>query len=390
MTFARDTLSTLRQKVLSDIAARLPGSDPFVRRSPLGVLGTVLAGLQDAQFGYLDWQSKEGVPFTSDGEYQVAWGALRAVALEPPVVSVGTATIAGAIPTTPIAIGASQLQRSDGTLYAITTGATVAGDGTATLGITAVVAEAAGDCTPGQVLNFVTPISGIPGTATVVTVGGGADIETTDHFRSRMLTAWSTPPQGGDLADYVKWTMDNVPSVTRAWAGGVGIFGAGTVTVYFMMDDTGHAPNGIPIGTNGVSQYESRDTPAVGDQLLVADAIYPLRPVTALVYAVAPTSVPLNLTIAEVPVDATIRANIALALEGLILREASPAGVQIVRRMANGLLSLQAGGTIPLSHIDDAISAVPGLDHFVLTSPSADVVLSTNGQISTAGSITFS
>ena len=42
MPFAGDTLSITRQKVLADIAARLPGSDPERRRSALNVFGTVV------------------------------------------------------------------------------------------------------------------------------------------------------------------------------------------------------------------------------------------------------------------------------------------------------------------------------------------------------------
>jgi uncharacterized phage protein gp47/JayE len=155
--------------------------------------------------------------------------------------------------------------------------------------------------------------------------------------------------------------------------------GAGTVTVYFMIDDQGHT-SGIPVGTNGVSQYEPRDSAAVGDQLLVADHILPLRPVTALVYAAAPIATPLNLTIAEVPVDTTIRNGITAALKGFLLREASPGGAT--------LADLTNGGTVRLSHLEAAIAAVPGLDHFVLTAPSADITVAT-GHINTPGTISY-
>lgn len=393
MPFARDTLSTLRGKALSALATRLPGSDPFVRRSPLGVMGMVLAGFQDAQFNYLDWQTRESVPFTSDGEYLLGWGSLRSVSLEGPTQASGTVSVAGGIPSSPIGAGL-QLSRSDGTLYTTTgAGTTVAGDGTATVSVAANLKGANGNCTPGQVLTWSTPVSGLPETVTVASITGGTDVETTEHFRSRMLEAWANPPQGGDLADYVKWVFDNVPEVTRCWVAGPNVMGAGTVTVYFCIDDGTHS-NGIPTGSNGVSQYEIRTgapAAASGDQLLVADALYTLRAATAMVIAAAPTAVPLNISLQEVPADATIRAGITAAVEGLLLREASPCGVQVIRRLANGLLSIEAGGTIPKSHIEDAISAVPGLDHFVMTSPAGDVVLSTNGQISTPnGTISYS
>jgi uncharacterized phage protein gp47/JayE len=387
MPFARDTLSTLRSKVLSDIATRLPGSDPFVRRSPLGVLGTVVAGLQDSQFGYLDWQTKEAVPVTADGEYLIGWGSLRGVALEAAAAATGTASVAGATPSSAIGDGL-QLQRSDGALYTTVGSTTVAGDGTATVNVTASAAGSISNCTPGQTLSWVSPVAGLPETVTVVSLSGGTDVETNEHYRTRMLQAWANPPQGGDLADYVKWCFDNVPAVTRCWAAGPTVMGAGTVTVYFCIDDDSHT-NGIPTGTNGVSQYESRDTAASGDQLAVGDAIYPLRPATALVYAAAPSGVALNITLAEVPNDATIRAGITAAVQGFLLREATPAGAQVIRRLANGSMTIETGGTLRLAHLEAAIAAVDGLDNFVMTSPAADVVLSVNGQLSTPGTITY-
>ena len=42
---------------------------------------------------------------------------------------------------------------------------------------------------------------------------------------------------------------------------------------------------GFPQGTNGVAALETRDTAATGDQLAVANYLYPLRPVTPIVYA---------------------------------------------------------------------------------------------------------
>ena len=61
-----------------------------------------------------------------------------------------------------------------------------------------------------------------------------------------------------------------------------------------MMDVSEAAHGGFPQGTNGVAGAETRDTAATGDQLAVANYIYPLRPATALVYACAPASQAVN------------------------------------------------------------------------------------------------
>lgn len=378
MPFARKTLTELRQSTLADIATRLPGSNPFQRRTALNVFGTILAGGLDDQFGYLDWQAKQAVPFTAEAEYLEGWSALKARTRKAASFASGTATIAGGVPTSTIPIN-TELTRQDGTLYKMSAGTTVAGDGTATLQLAAEVAGVAGNTDPGTILTFSSPLAGVPPSATVVTLEGGAEVESDASLRTRMLQAFAAPPQGGDLADYIGWALE-VPGVTRAWAGGPPVMGAGTVTVYFMLDDNSHT-NGLPIGSNGVSQFETRAAVASGDQLLVADHIYPVRPVTALVYANAPIGDALAITLSEVPVDTAIRAGITASVKGFLLREASPGGII--------LPDLSAGGTIRVSHLEDAIAATPNLDHFVMTVPAADVTVAT-GHISVPpGSITY-
>jgi uncharacterized phage protein gp47/JayE len=390
MPYPRQTLTQIRQSVLSGIATRMPGSAPFQRRTVENTLGTILADFVDSQYGMLDWISREAVPFTSDGEFQAGWGALRGVKPQPPIAANGTVSITGAVPNTPILTSGPQLQRSDGALYTLTAGATVASDGTATVSVVAAAAGSAGDCGAGTPLTWTFPIAGVPATATVLLISGGADLETTGHFQTRILEKWASPPQGGDLTDYVQWTYDNVPSVTRCWSGGPSIYGPGSVTVFFCIDDASHT-NGIPNGTNGVSQYEQRIlTVATGDQLTVANALYQLRSATALVFAAAPTPVPLNIQLEEVPADTTIRANIAAAIQGCLLLYAAPTGVQVIRTLSNGLPTILQGGVLPLAYLQDAIAGIPGLDHFLIQSPTSDIVLSTTGQLSVPGSITYS
>lgn len=377
MPFSRDTLTELRARILADIATRLPGSHPFQRRTALNVLGTVEAGLVDDQYGYADWVARMAVPFTCQGEYLDGWAALRNVRRRPAAFASGAVSVAGGNPGSVISSGV-ELSGNGGVLYRVTVGATVADDGTATLSVGAETPGAAGNAIAGAALNFVSPIAGVPGTVTVASITGGSDLETDTALRTRMLAAWANPPQGGDLADFANWALA-VPGVTRAWAAGPTIMGAGTVTVYFMLDDASHA-NGLPSGANGVSQYEPRDWPAVGDQLRVADYLFPLRPVTALVYAAAPLADALNVSLGEVPSDTTIRAGIAAAVNAFLVREATPGGVVL----DDGT----SGGTVRLSHLEDAIAAVPGLDHFVLVSPSADIVAA-QSHIAVPGTITY-
>lgn len=386
MPFARDSLSTLIEKTLADIQARLAGANPWLRRGFLNVMGRVLAAQHNDQLGYIDWVSKMAIPVTAEGEFIDAWAALRGLTRKAPSAAAGTASIVGGIPSSPISAGTelTKIENGSTVTYTVTTGITLDPAGTGTLELQSTAVGAISNADAGTPLRFVSPPAGVPETASVITMTGGTDLEDDATFRARMLKAYAAPPQGGDLADYENWALA-VPGVTRAWAGGSSISGAGSVTVFFMMDDDAHnggSPpgHGIPIGTDGVSQYETRDTPATGDQLAVADYIFDKRPVTALVYAFSPIPVPLNIIVGEVPVDDDIRGGIADAVEGFILREASPGGVT--------LPDLSPGGVLDLSHLWDAISAVPGLDHFILVSPTSDIVVAA-GQISVPGTIVF-
>ena len=111
---------------------------------------------------------------------------------------------------------------------------------------------------------------------------GGSNTEDQEAFRARVMDAYREPPRGGAEMDYATWAI-SVPGVTRAWCLRNG-YGAGTVVVYIMLDAAQAGHDGFPVGQDGVATDEPRGVPAVGDQLTVANALYPLQPVTALVY----------------------------------------------------------------------------------------------------------
>ena len=384
MPYARPTLSQLRAQVAADLQASPAGSDPLLRFSSLNVLGRALAGLANSQFGYTDWVALQSNPFTATDEFLEAWAALKSVYREP-------ATQAGA--STPgqitfpgtngyqIPIG-TIVTRGDGVQYTTTSLGTVAA------GIVTMNAEANadptgltgafGNCAVGTVMTRATSIAGISSTGSVTTAfTGGADIETDDSLRARMLYAYQNPPQGGAVADYVTWAKQ-VSSVTRAWCNPNG-FGAGTVVVYAMLDSAESANNGFPVGTNGVAAAETRGTPvATGDQLTIANYIYPLRPATALVYVCAPNQMTVNFTISGT-------SNFSSATKALI--QSAIAGVFV---MYGSPVSSTAGqnGVIDLSYIQSAIAAISGTQGFVITSPTANIQ-GTTGQLPVLGNISW-
>lgn len=349
--FSRPTLAELIARQEADFNAQLPEADSRLRRSFLSVMATAFAAVAHGLYGFLDFIARQVFPDTAELEYLERWAAIWGITRIAPTKAAGTFTVTGTngtiIPTGTV------LRRSDDVLYVTTADGTIA-SGTVTVAIEAQIAGDEGNANDGTVLGFQSPIPGANAEGTVADVVGGADTESDDSLRERLLTRIQDPPHGGAAFDYVGWARE-VAGVTRAWCY-PNEMGLGTVTVRFMMDDT--YADGIP---------------AAGDVTNVYDHIEPLRPVTAELYVVAPVAVPLNFTIELNPAstDTTaVRAAVEAALESLIRREAEP------------------GGTLFISRIREAISSATGEFDYIMTVPSANVTRTT-GQITTMGAITW-
>ena len=374
MPLSRPSLTELRAQVAQDIASALPGSDPLLRFSNLGILGTSLAGLAHLHYGYLDWIAQQAVPFTCSGEFLEAWAALKGVLRIPAAQASGTVTFSGATGT--VLPAGTPLARGDGVKYRTTASATI-GISTLTVAATADADPAGqiganGNCPPGTSFALGTAIAGINGSGSAATAfTGGADIETDDALRSRMLLAFRTRAHGGSAADFLSWTRE-VAGVTRAWCVPHG-YGAGTVLVYFMLDSVQAAHGGFPQGTDGVATSESRAAAATGDQLAVANHLFPLQPIPTLVYAQAPTPNVVPFTIGGLATaGATVKNAVAAAIQGALRQYGSVSG---------------SPTTVPLSLIEAAIVVVPGTTGFLVTTP-GDIV-SPAGSLPVLGTITW-
>lgn len=354
MPFARPTLTALRNQSIEDITSSgVPGLTGLLRNAVLRVLAWCMAGLAYSLYGYADWIARMGVPFTAAAEYLYAWAGLVGIYPKPATAAAGAASFTGNIGA--LLPSGTTLARQDGTPYQTTADGTVDATGAVTVPIVATVVGAFTNCDPGTPISTAGPVEGINGGG--VTVGdtvGGADQETDDELRNRMLARYRAPPQGGAATDYVGWALE-VPGVTRAWCTGDEL-GAGTVAVYPMLDDANAADDGFPQGTNGCATDETRDAPATGDQLDVANFIYPLQPVTALVYVIAPTPFPIDVTLLALETDtAEIEAAIVAALNDVFLTIGEP------------------GGTVYPSQLYQAILATPGVLHFTMSEPALPV-----------------
>ena len=332
MALSRPTLAELNSRSQADVATRLAGATPALPRSILGSLVSALAGVLHGLFGFHVEQSKQDVPYTATGIDLERWASIWAITRKQPTTSSGTAAASGA---SGVAIPAGTRVRSDaGAVYETTALVTTAG-GAAELSLVAIAAGAAGNQAAGAVLTWVNAPSGLAATVTVGAggLGGGADLESDDGLRARMLQRIQAPGHGGSAEDYRTWAL-SVAAITRAWVFPL-YSGAGTVRVYVANDAYVGAQLASPADVAAVQAY-----------------IDSVKPVTATVEVVAPDATPIDYTLSIVPDTAENRAAVEAALAELYYREAVPEG--------------------SVSHNKSLVAiGSAGIEDFTLTSPTA-------------------
>ncbi|WP_208508365.1 baseplate J/gp47 family protein [Variovorax paradoxus] len=348
MPFERPTLPELIDQGATEIESRLPGLLVRVRRSLVGVINRVVAAGLATLYQYAEYLNRQAWPDTCDPEYLDQHGARWGVSRTNAAAATGTANFTGV--NGAVLPAGSQVQRSDGQLYATTVEAAIAA-GFAAVPVAALVPGQAGNASIGVSLTLTSPVIGVSTTATAATaLAGGADVEGAEPYRARILARVRQAPHGGADFDYVAWAKE-VPGVTRVWVY-PGEQGAGTVVVRFARDN------------------DASPIPDAGEVAAVQAHFDRVRPVTATVIVVAPIAAPINWTISLTPDTPSTRQNVAAELAAMIRRDAIP------------------GGTILKSRYDEAVSIAPGeFDHEVL-SPPGNVVFTT-GQMATMGPITW-
>lgn len=389
----RPTIPQIIAQVKAAFAGLIPGADTALRRSNLGVAAIELGGLVDGEYAYQDWTIDNVLmPDTAVGPYSNRWGALKGATPNGPTPATGFANFADCLQNIPIPSG-TLLLLQPGIVFATTALANTGSGGAANnVPIQAVLPAVDSDgsqwnCGAGAALTLVTAIAGINGSGITVAanITNGTAPETNAAFQQRYLQLFRQPPQGGDFADYIEWALE-VPGVTRAWCAPLWM-GPGTVAVYFMMDESEAAFNGLPQGTNGVATGETRAAAATGDQLTVANWIFfgryavkgACRPVTALVYAIAPSFAPQSFTFKYVP--STQWSAVAAAVAAVLVQEGAAA-------LVNTETGAVGGGTVELADIQAAVKAVPQCSAALVTGP-ADNISTSIGQLPSVGGCAF-
>lgn len=332
MGFKRPPLPELIERVDNDLVSRLPGAQAVLARRLTRILSTGEAGVAHGLYGYLQWLERQLFPETCDDDllhlHSVGVPRREATTASGPLIFTGTT---GAV------IDAGTLVQVDGLEFRTTEDATLVA-GTATVDVEALEAGSAGGQAAGTQLTLVSPVVGVNAAATVGAAGitGGADIESFDSWRDRIMLRRARIPRGGAEGDWAEWALQ-VPGVTRAWEDPLGM-GPGTIVLRIMADDAEGGP-----------------LPSL--QLLddVFAYIEAQRNVTAHVYVIPPVPASFSPQLRVTPDNSSTRAAVEQALQDLILRAGEP------------------GGTLTISSIRTAIGTAAGVTDYELEWPTANV-----------------
>lgn len=354
MAFERPTLAKIHERITADIDANTNGQ-PRLRRSPFGVFATVMSGAMHELYGFQQYRAAQILPDSADEQHFERHASIHGTSQNPDSYAIGFVLATGVDGF--VVEQGKKLQRADGVEYKTTEEKTIAA-GQAIIAIIALNPGDDGNANAGAVLNFIETIAGVDNTATVTedALTNGADIEQLEPWRQRHLDVIQTPPHSGAKHDFIDWAKE-VPGVTRAWCYPLEN-GDGTVTVRFVRDND---ENLIPEQTEIEVVYEY-----IKERMHVTGWLG--------LSVLAPTPVPLDLTIELHPDTTAIRSAVEAEIEDLLSRTQPEDG--------------QGKGTIYISKLREAVSIAAGEDNHRITSHNDDISYQL-GEMAVKGTFTW-
>lgn len=341
MPFNLPDLPSVRRQNRDNLAAFLTGADASVPNNALRVLSDQNAGGAFLNLKYLAYIAKNALPDKSEGDWLLRWAYILFGGPKAATFASGTIALTGVQGT--LLPAGSILATSDGVEYQ--TAADVYLSAVATeAAVTCLTAGAIGNRDAGAPLSLTIGAPGVNGEATVVLIDGGADTESDDDLRTRVLLRLRRPPMGGDADDYVQWTLA-VPGVTRAWSSPNGM-GIGTVVVRFLCDALRAGNAGLPTDDDIAQVRAYLDT---------------VRPVCVKdFFVVPPIPQGLAIKIRNLSDDTpSMRLAIEAALQMLLLERAAP-GQTIYAAWVSAAISEVVGDGYFDLDFEDAVMDSPG------------------------------
>ena len=257
MSLVTPTTQELSEQIIAQLEAALSQTIPLLPKSFTRVMAKAYAGVVILVYRYAGFSLLQQFVTTASFEETIVngvaitplkeWGRIFGVGdpldgqAAELVIDVVVTNQTGSLP------GNSQLLRADtGVLYLTVAPAPLTSP-VVPVTVQAVSPDggigAVGNLDPGDTMDFANPLPNVATTATVVsTVVEGADAETEDAYRTRILDRTQARPQGGAYADYRFWGSEvdgvaNIYPYTSDTPGEVDVF----VEAVTSLD-----PDGIP------------------------------------------------------------------------------------------------------------------------------------------------
>src|SRR5688572_6722105 len=93
--FIRPVLTDLIARIRADFNSRLDGADSALRRSFIGVMTRILAGLTHGLYGYLDHIAKQVFPDTAEDANLERWASIWGISKKAATKASGNVTFSG-------------------------------------------------------------------------------------------------------------------------------------------------------------------------------------------------------------------------------------------------------------------------------------------------------
>lgn len=365
MAWQTPTLAGLIDRARKAFRAELPGSDAWIWPNNVTVSAKVIAGAVYELFGRLDWCMRQLFASTAEATYLDRHGYEIGLSRLPAAPAGGSVSFTA---TGAFALSAGALlEASDGQQFALSAAVSLAGAGTIEADVVAVATGLTGNLVAGTALTIV------DGTADVTAEVGsdgfadGADAESDESYRERILFRKRNPPHGGAPADYVMWCKA-VPGVTRVFVERTWL-GAGTVRVFPLLDD---------LRTNGI--------PTAADLTRIRTFLDTVAPASAGLTLAAADPVAVNVLIQDLDPDTTdVREAIKSELASMFRRRGRVSGSDA----GNAAMPyLATPFTLSRSWVAQAVSEAAGEDSHLLRRPTSDLIFSA-GQIPVLGTVTY-
>lgn len=343
----------IKADILRDIANLNPqaytGDD-----SDFAVRATATANAVEGLYQHQQWIARQLMPDTADMDWLIRHAAIRGITQKPASQATGTVQFSGGVGAQ-VPIGTA-VQNNSGVQFVTTAAGVIGAGGTVAIAAQAAQAGIAGNQAANTPATLTNAPPGVMGNATIVSMTGGADVETQAQLLARVLFDIQMPPHGGAEPDYYRWALE-VPGVTDAYV--------------FTQRRTANSVDVVIEAAGGVPS----------SALIAAETAYindPSRmPPCVDLLVIGPQLVAVNITA-------------QLTLSGIALADAT---TRINSLLATYVGGLSVGVSVPRAKIIAIMMGVDGVTNINLVAPAADVVIladSTHAQLATLGAVALS